>query len=318
MTGVIEKTTKSQIRTNQKNIIKRSKISVLRDRPVLIFIWKWKVASTKAVFLRFQNDFKWCLETVYQRLSSLRRKGLLQLVIEGHNEGRVWMLTPLGLFTIREHLPALKEEGFASESVSHDILVLAAHLGDWINQTPPSGVFLVTEQQLRRYERDQLPNWIPKDDSHRPDGYWYLPFGESGRTVALEVERSGKGAGPYRKIGEYYNQERGVDSVIWIVDSKQTLERMVNSFCSNLSKYRDIHNFIWLSDFTSFGWHAPFVLGPNRGRNLFTFLTEEFPTTDRPPAPHMPTTTAVQQILDTAVKRRNYSKTVASANSKIP
>src|SRR5439155_660448 len=145
-------------------------------------------------------------------------KGFIKIVPNEDRTGGVWTLSKNGFDAIRWTLPEkLKEEGFASEHIKHDLLVLSAHLGDWILGLP-NNVQLVTEQVLRRVLDDQLPNCISVS-GHRPDGYWIIQTTDpkNPRVIALEVERSTKKPDDYRLAGDFYAERKEIESIIWII-----------------------------------------------------------------------------------------------------
>ena len=116
-----------------------------------------------------------------------------------------------------------------------------------------SGISISTEQQLRRLDRSELPSWLPKRLTHRPDGYWRLPTMNGHRIIALEMECSGKGQRPYVSAGEFYNRSAEIDSVLWIVQDAGVAARIVRVFQGCHAGFRDIHNFVRLGDFKSMG-----------------------------------------------------------------
>lgn len=62
-----------------------------------------KVASTSAIFLRFEAEFKWREFTAYERLSILKKKGCLDTRSDASGSFRVWTLTAKGFKAI-QHL----------------------------------------------------------------------------------------------------------------------------------------------------------------------------------------------------------------------
>jgi len=289
-----------------------TKLSKEKDIPVLGFIWRWKVVTTNAVTLRFYQDFKWSYSTVHFRLWRLWKKGFIKIISNEERSGGAWALTKNGFDSIRWTLPeTLKEEGFGSEHIKHDLLVMAAHLGDWI-WTYPKNVSFITEQHLRRYPRGELPCCIPDPGSHghRPDGYWIFKTEnpEKPRVIALEVERTTKKAGDYKPVGEFYENEDRIDSVIWIIES-EALARKLD--CEFKIKYANtyehppkMHAFIRLRDFCKSGWQAKIFVGKNTGQDLESFLTNASGNTSATPPQHSNSACCVPLILDQAIKRR--------------
>jgi len=134
---------------------------------------------------------------------------------------------------------------------------------------------LFTEQQLRRYEPEEYPEWVPKSKKRKPDGYWRIngKDGEkSARVIALEVELSRKKEDEIRSIGYFYADEFRIDRVLWVALSKAMAERQARIFGGLNVDRRAIHNFVLLSDFQRVGWDAPIILGPESGGTIESFL----------------------------------------------
>lgn len=280
-------------------------VSHTKDKPVLEFIWRWKLATTACVFRRFWPKFKWTYTTTHYRLWLLKKRGLIASVYNNRDQGRVWCLTQAGFNAIREKLPALIEEGFASDDIGHDLLVQAAHIGEWLPMLSVPDVGIVTEQQMQRIHPDVLPEWIPKSKAHRPDGYWYFPNGKEIRLVALEVELSQKKNDRYEFLGNFYNRERMVSRVVWIVDGQALCGKMLARFNDGYTRFRDIHNFIALSEFNEKGWGSEIFLGPEAGQKLTDFLNNNRPNIRGTIAEKSWKTSSIPAILDCKLKRLN-------------
>lgn len=254
----------------------RKKIFSLSDNEhaILQFLWRVKVASTSSIYFRFEPDFKWKEFTAYERLSRLKKKGCLNTRSDDSGSFRVWMLTAKGFKAIRHNLLPLKEEGYASENALHDLHVLAIHYGEWIPKGVALDVRFVTEQELRRIDEDELPEWAKPLQAHKPDGVWYFPEAKNKTLYALEVELSRKRRNEYEAIGAFYSEEKIVDSVLWIVQSKGHASSIINAFQATSSSHRNIHNFVLLDDLRQFGWASEIFSGPNFGMSIHNFLEE--------------------------------------------
>jgi len=281
-------------------------VSHEKDKPVLHFIWCWKLATTACVFRRFWPEFKWTYSTTHYRLWLLKKRGLITAVNNDSNQGRVWCLTQAGFNAIRPRLPLLVEEGFASENIGHDLWVQAAHLGEWLPRFSAADVGLVTEQQMRRIHPEQLPGWMPNSKLHRPDGYWLLPDGSGGhRLVGLEVELSQKANAKYEVTGNFYNRWESISRVVWVVSGESLFRKILAQFNTGYSRFRDIHNLIVLDDFTQRGWDSEILLGPERGQKLNEFLNQNRPNIRGTFAQQPPNRCSIPAILDCAIKRLN-------------
>lgn len=242
------------------------------ELPILQFLWRVKVASTSALFLRFEKEFSWREHTAYKRLMILRRKGCVDTKSDDSGTFKVWTLTAKGFRAIRHKLLALKEEGYASESVSHDLHVLAAHYGEWISKSEAQDVRFVTEQELRRIDGADLPAWTRGLQIHKPDGVWYFPETSAKKIVALEVELSRKRQGQYQELGLFYAEETNVNSVLWIVQSTGHAKSMRSAFEAKTNAFKDIHNFALIDDLKTSGWAAQIFAGPNENQSIHNFL----------------------------------------------
>ena len=67
-----------------------------RDIPILLFLWRWKIATTKALHFRFFSKFS--LKTAYHRLYLLRRGGFIQIRASLSGQNPVWCLTKKALW----------------------------------------------------------------------------------------------------------------------------------------------------------------------------------------------------------------------------
>ena len=153
----------------------------------------------------------------------------------------------------------------------HDWLTSAFHLGDWFIDSP-TGVALFSEQELRRFHVDHYPDWVPKDQSHRPDGYWHRSVGEESRTVALEVELTRKQASAYQKVGSFYGDNPKVDRVLWVVPSLLDAEMISKNLESAPGARTKIYSFVFLRSFLKNSWLATVEHGSGKGLTIESFL----------------------------------------------
>lgn len=286
------------------------------DRSILHFLWRVKVASTSALFLRFEDEFKWKPFAAYERLLLLKKKNCIETRSDRSGTFRIWTLTTKGFEAIRHLLLPLKEEGFGSESVMHDLHVLAAHYGEWITKGLAPDVLFATEQELRRIDDADLPMWAQPLQAHKPDGVWYFLETKEKMLYALEVELSRKRQNEYKTLGAFYSEETSITSVLWIVQSKGHAGSIMAAFESATSSYRNIHNFVLLDDFRKFGWASEIVFGPNAKMSIHNFLEKarhnQGTTTTQPATNHG----RVEQILNVNLKRFNSSTSVSARNQK--
>lgn len=125
------------------------------DVPLLYFLWLWKVSTTAALSEKFYGSRT--PMRAYMRLRKLHKADFIQCRVDSGGGKYFWSLTKKGYQKIRGFLPhALKQDGYKSEYVGHDLFVAAVHLGEWLKATPP-GCALFTEQQLRRFPLELYP-----------------------------------------------------------------------------------------------------------------------------------------------------------------
>jgi hypothetical protein len=253
-----------------------------RDVAILMFLWRWKVATTKALATRFFSDVT--LASAYKRLSRLEKEKFIEARCDPFGKEFVWTLSRRGFEAIKDELPRLREAGYKSEAIQHDALVTALHLGEFLTGAPQQ-TEVFTEQQIRRYALEEYPSWAPKTDRHRPDGYTKITAGPDGsKILAFEVELSPKSVKEYELIGDFYSRVTQVQQVIWLAKHPSLAERIRrqlvkdNFGCSNFDK----HSFITLGPFKKYGWQAPVALGPRQGESLSQIIRGNTSSTASP------------------------------------
>ena len=70
-----------------------------KDFPILRFLWKWKIATTAMLGLRFYNSDK--SSGIYQRLVRLEAANFIQSRADKFGKRFVWMLTTKGFCTTK-------------------------------------------------------------------------------------------------------------------------------------------------------------------------------------------------------------------------
>lgn len=239
---------------------------------ILKFIWRIKVTSTSAIYLRFCDELKWKPSSCYLRLLSLKTKGCLKIKSDDSGAVKLWCLTEKGFKAIRHTLLALKEEGYASENILHDYHVLAAHYGEWIFSNEAKDVKFVTEQELRRFDSEALPAWATKLQTHKPDALWYFPETKNKYLIGLEVEISRKRNIDYEKLGQFYKYDASLHSVLWVVLTKGHADCIRSAMKIEDNSKENIHNFILIEDFRKHGWNSDIFIGPNKNQSIINFL----------------------------------------------
>ncbi len=282
-----------------------------RDNRLLRFLWKWKLLTTRAIHLKF---FPQCsLQRAYNRLNQLKNAGILESRRGEELDANYWALGQLGYRAIKSVLPPLRSDGYKAEHVSHDALVTAIHLGHWFLEKP-STAQLFSEQQLRRYQTESLPHWVPKSQLHRPDGYWFMPKNcPSNRLYALEVELNIKSPSAYERATDFYKLEPTIDRIFWFVTSASACKRVSKLLAAGDNSASSQHSFVLLEEFKKRGWDASIHLGVDQGKAFEASLsTQAVPPWKGGRTPVESTSISTpQHLLDS---RKSYVKSKLSAS----
>lgn len=245
-------------------------LSLSEDLPLLMFLWRWKVSTTAVLSRKFYSHRSG--QAAYLRLWKLEKAGFIRSISNNTANMFIWTLDRRGFESIRPHLPDLKEEGYSSENIFHDLLVAAIHQGDCIFKKL-SGVDFVTEQELRRLNQPSLPGWVPECD-RRPDGYWRVRNDSSHKVVALEVELSPKVESEYDSIARYYEERDGIDQILWVVRRESVAEKMFEVM-QNATRRKFKHSLIGLDPLYSSGWQAAIHCGLDAGKTVNQVLQNQ-------------------------------------------
>lgn len=238
-------------------------------KEILMFLWRWKLLSTAALSVRFFPHLM--PHSAYKRFAGLRKKELIGMVADPTCQKFLWALTRKGFEVIKHELPLLREEGFKSENQEHDYLVTAIHLGDSIlDNADASWVF--TEQELRRYDPELYPEWVPKSSLHRCDGLWKIGVGSDRKIFGLEVELSSKRDCDYHLVSKHYSRHTGINGVIWVCPSNAMARRLHRLVRDKDESQEDKHCFFTVPDFQSDGWGASCKFGGQVGKTLREIL----------------------------------------------
>lgn len=250
-----------------------------RDKSIFQWLYLWKVLPTKVIAIRFFESAS--PRTAYNRLTTLAKLGYVDLVTTNKSGKEFcWVLGKKGFESLGLDVSKLHDPGFRSEAMEHDLLVASLHIGEWLMGMPDS-VKVFTEQQLRRTQYEHYPSWVPRSETHRPDGYWNIPFSGKRRTIAIEVELTRKVAEDYRTVaGFYYRHAKEIFAVIWLVPTISFAKKIQELLLRPSLEHKQNHIFLSLKDFRLKGWHAPFCLEKDSRYSLaklLTFETQELP-----------------------------------------
>ena len=241
-----------------------------RDRDILNFLWKYKVATTAMLYHKFFESV--ACRTAYYVLQRLRKYGYVQVRTNEYGQSPLWTLEKKGFLVVRYDLPELRAEGFKSENREHDFLCSALQLGDFLKKAPED-LEITTEQELRTYHPEFLPSYIPNVEWHRPDGYWYFKNGKNIKLISLEVELNQKYRGYYGGYSIFYDAFPREHRVLWIVKTIHQAKRILESMYEYEPEYK-IHNFILLKDFYKNGWNTKIRGVVDDGKTILNLMEE--------------------------------------------
>jgi hypothetical protein len=243
-----------------------------RSLAMLKFVWKWKLTTTAQVAASFWADGS--MQAAYNTLWRLKKGGFVQKQSDRSGRLLVWTLTRKGFDVVRLGLPDLKSEGFLSETPAHDLIVQAVHLGPWAGVIP-NWVDVFTEQELRCIDKNLYPNWVPKSELRRPDGYWHIYDGNALKVTALEVELTRKDPADYMRVRKFYELYPAVAQVIWVVAKEHQIKTIVEKVVGT-SPSTSKHNILRLTQFIEMGWNAPVAVGPDQGKMAHSLLSKNY------------------------------------------
>jgi hypothetical protein len=230
-----------------------------RDINLLKFLFKYKVASSALIMGRF---FPSCSNhTAYKRLLALEKANFIEARSDHSGKNFLWMLKKKGFDVIKSSLPELAETGFKSENIVHDYLCTLLSLGLEVKSDDKKSI-VVSEQQLRRFDNNVFPSWLPNPKDHRPDGYIRTEIGDSKKLIGLEVELNIKKASRYLSPLHFFDTHSDkIDHILWMLPSKKTVERLskifkdsgisLKSLCPN--DRENYHLFVSLVEFEKVG-----------------------------------------------------------------
>ncbi len=234
-----------------------------RDVAILIFIWRWRVATTSVLWKKFFPDLK--LHTAYRRLNQLENAGYIVTEVDICGKQFAWMLARKGYECILGRLLPLRNPGYVSEAVGHDLLVGAFQYSPYLlSKDPP---IIVTQQELRRIDTDEYPNWIYSSDLHIPDGYTAFINGKGLDILAIEIESHRSRKVDYELATEFYRSNYGVKDVLWLAGTKgivQKINKQIKRHSGDLGK----HSILTLKNFSKNGGNAKFEYGKQEGKSV--------------------------------------------------
>jgi len=241
-----------------------------RDYKILRYVWKWKALSTNALAIKFFPEATSL--TAYKRLLQLGQANYLKamFVNESSNQ-QVWGLSTKGFQHIEQYLGELRIKGFKSANPTHDYLATAFQLGEWLLHQPDN-TQTWTERQLLCVSPELWPFWVPRSQTHRPDGFTAFNRNNSRYVVAFETELNVKSTSRYEPVVAYYDSQDDINFVFWLIESLGNYNSIESAFKKFSMRKLSKHNFILLKDFKKYGWLSPFSVGEFKGKTLLNFL----------------------------------------------
>lgn len=245
-----------------------------RDIEIFIQLWKWKFLSTHAIYRKFFN--KTSMNVCYMRLLKLKKANYLDQIYLEVEEGFLWTLTSKSFEVVKQKLPDLKSYGYKSEHRFHDFWVNYCHVGPFLTENL-SDYSVISEQQLRRYEKEIFPDWVPETTLHRPDGYWVYKNENKRKLTALEVELSYKSISKLERTLTFYRHSQTIDSVIWVSHSMVFLKNLKKKIELSVDESKQKHYFFKLNNLIENNWDAleEFTENPNLSYGSIV-LNEDF------------------------------------------
>jgi len=249
-----------------------------REVDLLFFLWRHRVSTFQTLRQLFYPSTG--AETAYNRLRRLRAADFVGTEYTEGNGKTVWCLGERGFRLLEAmRLPDLKSKGYRPSSPTHDLLVMGALLGEWYQKTP-SGVSVITEQELLTTEPSGIPAKVLENFKHRPDGLWLTTYAREPSAIALEVEISGKSVTRYEETCSFYGGFHFIENVVWIVPDR-SLAKKIQTIASATTMPRDGQNlFVLLEDFESKLWDAKILNASLKGMSMSGFLRERLERPD--------------------------------------
>lgn len=244
---------------------KKTKFVITKDDSQLLYqLWRWKFLTTSVIHELVYKPRS--LSACYQRLNHLERNNYIESFCS--KDGKMWFyqLTDAGFRCLDLEDYNFNQNGFRSEHVNHDFWVnsfhicLARYFFDLKNA-------IFTEQELRRFEIESYPEWVPHTKRHRPDGWCIETTGNSNhsRLFGIEVELNRKPNETYADLGLFYSEAVNVDTVLWLVKTEVDAKFILHHLSRKTENALNIHSFITIDQFIKDQWQSPITLGKNIG-----------------------------------------------------
>ena len=234
-------------------------------------LWRWKLLSSQALCVTAYGTRS--IYRAYCRLLNLEKNGFIKSIGSWDQKTIAWQLNENGYDVVSSRFDATLQGGYRSENKDHDFWVSAIHLGDWIKSIP-KGCDLYSEQELRKTNPVDYPEWVPQTKLHRPDGWWKIRHSNNTKDslIALEVELSKKTKHMYNEVGDFYSNTIRPYQVIWVVKSKSDLNYILNHLKEGSLSKAEEQSFILLDHYIQHQWQSEICIGKNSGKKLSDIL----------------------------------------------
>jgi hypothetical protein len=274
---------------SQINLSGHKKAVVIGDRDfaMLEFLWRHRAVTFRTLYEIFYSEIK--MLTCYTRLDKLRRQGFITTRGEDGTKRRYWCLEKRGMSYLAQNMETLKTFGFKPQSLYHDHLASSILLGDWYRKLP-GGVSIITEQELISRDLPQVAPGFQDGTGRRPDGLWRFEVGPVMKFVALEVELHAKPDQAYADITRYYDNNFGVDKVVWVVSGKKLMDRIHKLSVAHATLKQRDHLFLDADHVKQTLWQAIFKNDSLKGVSLAAFLSSFLTNPGKPPTSSLTST----------------------------
>jgi hypothetical protein len=141
---------------------------------------------------------------------------------------------------------------------------------------------------MRRYLRDDYPEYIDSNFNHVSDGFTHIAReGKCGVTLAFETEINVKAKGNYVNLYLGYWTE-AIHYVLWLVPKLTSANRIYRYLNEEKEAHEEgpHHVFITYPQFFKLGWGAPIVCGHHEGESIRWIMKQlltNYPTTSSQP-----------------------------------
>jgi hypothetical protein len=240
-----------------------------RDQDLLIFVWHHRMCTTATLIKKFYPGT--CVNVAYKRIRMLGKDGYLQRVCDASGDKTFWAITPKGSRVIRNHLGAPSNIVSGPSSALHQYLASIVLLGPQLLDPKPFGE-IVTESVLKYIHKEDWPQWISQEDSHRSDGYFGISYQSKTLPIAVEIELNRKANKELIRAIDFYNAETKIVRVLWVVESAPVARSMAQYIAGRARADRQIHNFVVIRDIEKSLWDAVILHGPEAKSNVETLF----------------------------------------------